>query len=176
MGQSYLIVNLDKKQFIKPHDFGDYPKLIEFGDSSGGTMFALAVLLSSGNGRGGGDLFGSKYRAAVKRYHKGRRKTCPEAPNYNDPIIGSWAGDRIVVAGEYMDLGLYLPEKYQDRNLYDHARKHWSNISADIKAVMIDAQVMAGEREATMSPDTVVGRDASGKLHWVNNPRMKVRK
>lgn len=79
MGQYYVIVNLDKKQFLHPHRFGDGLKLREFGASGEGTMMGLSVLLSDGNGRGGGDL-----------------------PSDN-PIIGSWARDRIVVAGDYAD-------------------------------------------------------------------------
>jgi hypothetical protein len=87
MGQYYLTVNLDKKQFIHPHKLGDGLKLLEFGCSSNGTMTALAVLLADGNGRGGGDL------------------------HVEDPIIGSWAGDRIVVAGDYADNGRFVTKE-----------------------------------------------------------------
>ena len=79
MGQYYKIVNIDKKQFLHPHTFGDGLKLLEFGCSAPGTMTALAVLLADGNNRGGGDL------------------------RSDHPLIGSWAGDRIVVAGDYAD-------------------------------------------------------------------------
>ena len=89
MGQYYYTVNLDKRQFLHPHKLGDGLKLIEFGDSSGGTMLALAVLLADGNGRGGGDL------------------------HVKDPIIGSWAGDRIVVAGDYADNGRFVTKEME---------------------------------------------------------------
>ena len=79
MGQYYKVVNVDKKQYLHPHRFGDGLKLLEFGCGSEGTMTGLAVLLADGNGRGGGDL------------------------HADDPIIGSWAGDRIVIAGDYAD-------------------------------------------------------------------------
>lgn len=79
MGQYYKVVNIDKKQYLHPHKLGDGLKLMEFGASAEGTMMALAVLLSDGNGRGGGDL------------------------RSRDPIVGSWAGDRIVIAGDYAD-------------------------------------------------------------------------
>jgi hypothetical protein len=91
MGQYYVIVNLDKHQYINPHNFGEGAKLMDFGASSGGAMTALAVLLADGNGRGGGDLYS------------------------NDPIIGSWAGDRIVVAGDYGDPFKFIPEDLQDK-------------------------------------------------------------
>ena len=80
MGQYYKICNLDQKEYLHPHKFGDGMKLLEFGCSSSGTMTALAVLLAEGNGRGGGDL------------------------NYDHPLIGSWAGDRIVIMGDYAGL------------------------------------------------------------------------
>src|SRR3972149_6463998 len=79
MGQYYKIVNLDKKEYLHPHKFGDGLKLLEFGCSSQGTLTALTLLLAKGNGRGGGDY-----------------------PS-NNPLIGSWAGDRIVIVGDYYD-------------------------------------------------------------------------
>jgi len=84
MGQYYRVVNLDKRQYIDPYVFGDGVKLMEFGCSGNGTMTALAVLLASSNGMGGGDL------------HLGEKSKWKAVP-------GSWAGDRIVVAGDYDD-------------------------------------------------------------------------
>lgn len=86
MGQYYLIVNIDKRQYLKPHYFGDGAKLMEFGMSSSGVLAALAVLLSDGNGRGGGDLASTH------------------------PIIGTWAGDRVVITGDYADEGAFIPD------------------------------------------------------------------
>lgn len=86
MGQYYVIVNLDAKQFLSPHACGNGAKLLEFGVSQCGIMSCLAILLADGNGRGGGDL------------------------RSENPIIGSWAGDRIVVSGDYADDGNFIPE------------------------------------------------------------------
>jgi len=81
MGQYYKVCNLDKKEFLNPHAFDDGAKLMEFGASSEGTMTALALLLADGNGRGGGDF-----------------------PTTTDNgIVGRWAGDRIIIAGDYAD-------------------------------------------------------------------------
>ena len=132
MGQYYLIANLSKRQFIYPHRFGDGLKLLEFGDSSSGTMCGLAVLLSNGNGQGGGDL------------------------DAEDPIIGSWAGDRIVVAGDYGDPGRWIadvPEEekariarkvftegYQEAsrvNLYFVARETYEDVSDQVIRAML---------------------------------------
>ena len=93
MGQYYTVVNLDKQQYLHPHAFGDGLKLLEFGCSGCGTMTALAVLLADGNGRGGGDL-----QTDNEEYQE---------------IIGSWAGDRIVVTGDYADEGKFVPEDYR---------------------------------------------------------------
>jgi len=90
MGQYYLTVNLDKGEYLDPHKFGDGLKLLEFGDSASGTMTGLATLLADGNGRGGGDL------------------------RSENPVIGSWKGDRIVVAGDYADPNNFIPEALKD--------------------------------------------------------------
>lgn len=114
MGQYYKIVNLTKKQFMNPHDFGDGAKLCEFGDSRSGVMFALAALLASGNNRGGGDI------------------------RSDDPIIGSWAGDQIAIVGDYDDEGKFgVPEEGQ--NMYSYAGDNYKNVSKDIQKAMEDA-------------------------------------
>lgn len=81
MGQYHYVVNLDKKQYLHPHRFGDGLKLLEFGYNAGGTMTALALLLgeqAADAGRGGGD----PYRDS-------------------EALVGSWAGDRIAIVGDY---------------------------------------------------------------------------
>jgi hypothetical protein len=83
MGQYHITVNLDKREFLFPHDLGDGLKLWEQAASSFGTWAALGMLLAVSNGRGGGDF-----------------ESGPE-------FYGRWAGDRIVIIGDYgeaMDL------------------------------------------------------------------------
>ena len=84
MGQAYYIVNRTKRQYLNPNRFEDGRKLMEFGASGSGTMMALAVLLADGNGRGGGDL------------------------RSESTLIGSWAGDPIVITGDYADAGKHV--------------------------------------------------------------------
>ena len=86
MGQYHLILNLDKRQCLEPHAFGEGAKLLEFGASMEGTMTALAVLLARDNGKGSGDLY-------------------PPEGTGDTELIGSWAGDRIVIAGDYGEPG-----------------------------------------------------------------------
>ena len=114
MGQYYHIVNLDKKQYLHPHKFGDGLKLREFGASGDGTMMALAALLADGNGRGGGDL------------------------HSDHPLIGSWAGDRIVIAGDYADDGRFVDNS--ERNLHTEACEQFEDISDRIREAFEDAK------------------------------------
>jgi hypothetical protein len=103
MGQYYYVANLDKKEYLHPHHCGDGPKLMEFGLSSCGNMSCLAILLADGNGRGGGDL------------------------RSDNPIVGSWAGNRIVITGDYADNGRFgAPE---DCNLMS-TMEDWRNVSS----------------------------------------------
>jgi hypothetical protein len=115
MGQYYHPANLDKKQYLHPHRFGDGLKLLEFGSSGSGTMMAMAVLLAVGNGRGGGDL------------------------HSEDSIIGSWAGDRIAVIGDYADEENDWKDVTKTKAEYDAAYKgvwgedsDWDDISEDV--------------------------------------------
>lgn len=149
MGQYYKIVNIDKKQYINPHDFDDGAKLLEFGISSFGTMSALALLLADGNNRGGGDL------------------------RSDNPIIGSWAGNRVVVAGDYADPKKHLDDKETEKlfnvvvqdnpayaeencNLYNMASKFYTNISQEaIEAMAEDEQLKSElQRREVLTDET----------------------
>jgi hypothetical protein len=80
MGQYYVVANLTKREFISPSSFMDGVKLMEFSLSGNGVLSGLSVLLASSNGQGGGDL---------------------NVDEGWDDIPGRWAGDRIVIAGDY---------------------------------------------------------------------------
>lgn len=120
MGQYYYPVNLDKRQFIHPHKFGDGLKLLEFGCSGDGTMTGLAILLSDGNNRGGGDL------------------------HSDNPIIGSWAGDRIVISGDYSDPGKFISgndegdllqycrDKQEQRDATNDQKLEWAKANCNL--------------------------------------------
>lgn len=112
MGQYYKIVNIKKKQYITPHTFGDGSKLMEFSMSANGVLAGLAILLADGNGRGGGDLHSE-----------------------ND-IVGSWAGDNIVVAGDYAEAGKFVKEPEQ--NLYEVASSEGEDISLKVLDALFD--------------------------------------
>ena len=119
MGQYYKIVNIKKKQYITPHTFGDGAKLMEFSMSASGVLAGLAILLADGNGRGGGDLHSE-----------------------ND-IIGSWAGDNIVIAGDYADAGKFVKEAGQ--NLYEVASNEGEDISVKVLEALFDDKYFFSE-------------------------------
>ena len=123
MGQYYKIVNVKKRQYLNPHMFNDGMKLMEFGMSASGTLTALAVLLADGNGRGGGDL------------------------NSDNPIIGSWAGDPIVVAGDYADQGKFLPADKSEETLYSVCEDEGEDISAKGSTAIDEILFVAKESE-----------------------------
>jgi len=120
MGQYYRVVNLDKREFLETWDFGDGAKLLEFGCSGSGIMCALAILLADGNGRGGGDL------------------DLPEEATENQKsIVGSWAGDRIVVSGDYADKGRFFQTIGEPHNLFSLCEEGvFLNISEKILEAM----------------------------------------
>jgi len=95
MGQYYKVCNITKKEFLSSHTFGDGLKLMEFTPSGSGMMTALGILLASGNNRGGGDL-----------HMDPETLKTPEGK-----LVGSWAGDKIVIAGDYDTEGLYLTKE-----------------------------------------------------------------
>jgi hypothetical protein len=144
MGQYYKAVNLDKKEFVKPHDCGEGAKLMEFGLSGMGLMSCLAILLADGNNRGGGDL------------------------RSDNPLIGSWAGDRVVITGDYADDGKFVPEgtvitdhdgdehDAEHINLYTLANEEhgFKNISADAMRALCEDSYVRGclERNAEEHP------------------------
>ncbi len=79
MGQYWVPVNLDKREFVDPHNLGTGLKLWEQIANHPGTGAALLILMAAmPERRGGGDL----------------------QPH---PIIGHWAGDRIAVVGDYAE-------------------------------------------------------------------------
>lgn len=125
MGQYYKVVNITKREFITPHAFNDGLKLMEFGLSGKGTMSGLAILLASGNGRGGGDL------------------------NSDSPVVGSWAGDQIVIAGDYGDEGLFVPDDFAG-NLYQYAGENYRDISPMVWEALLGDHYLRQEMQEEM--------------------------
>ena len=108
MGQYYKVVNTTKGQYLDPHTFGSGAKLMEFSSDGMSIMQGLAILLADGNNRGGGDLYS------------------------DNPLIGSWAGDSVIVTGDYADEGKFVPVKNRKENLYKYAHDNYEDISEEV--------------------------------------------
>lgn len=119
MGQYHLIINLDRQEFLDANDFADGDKLLEMASGQYGVLAALAFLLADGGCRGGGDL------------------------HSRHPAYGSWAGCRIVIAGDYGDAGKWLPAGIEG-NLRGFARDHFRNVGPDIITAMADEEELLG--------------------------------
>lgn len=78
MGQYHKVYNVDKKEYLRAHHLYNGLKLLEQVGFEKSTSTALFLLLANSNGRGGGDA----------------------SPH---PLIGRWAGDRIVIQGDYAE-------------------------------------------------------------------------
>lgn len=120
MGQYHYLINHSKKQYIHPHKIGNGLKLREQVGWEYSTSTALFMLLAASNGRGGGDFQG------------------------DSPLIGSWAGDRVSVLGDYAEKddlkrSRELISKQTDaKHLMDndYIEKHYRDISADVRKMM----------------------------------------
>lgn len=80
MGQYHKVYNVTKREFIHPRRIENGLKLMEQVGHDRSTSTALFLLLANSNGRGGGDA----------RPHD---------------LIGRWAGDRILIQGDYAEKG-----------------------------------------------------------------------
>lgn len=106
MGQYHKVYNLDKREFIHAHDIDNGLKLLEQcgPGATPTTSDAVWLLLANSNGRGGGD-----------------------APKH--PMVGRWAGDRLVVQGDYA-------EERDTAYLTEEQREAYTNISAEVKGLL----------------------------------------
>jgi len=104
MGQYHKVVNLDKREFIHPHELGSGLKQWEQIANNPGTPHALFILCCCSNGRGGGDF--DLYRNAHGAGRTSRAADEPLEAPYQETalaVIGRWAGDRIAVVGDYTE-------------------------------------------------------------------------
>lgn len=104
MGQYHVVYNKDKKEFVHAHRIGNGLKLMEQVGWDQSTSTALFLLLANSNGRGGGDA-------------------------NEHPMIGRWAGDRVVIQGDYAeptDTGFITEEE----------KNEYKDISPEVKDLL----------------------------------------
>lgn len=106
MGQYHTIYNKTKKEYFR---IGG-AKLWE--QSHSATAAALLLLLSNSNGRGGGDFNVYSKKDKLSNSEKLRQI-------YIDEVSGRWAGDEIVVQGDYAEEKdkAYISKKEVFRNI-----------------------------------------------------------
>ncbi len=100
MGQYHVLYNTDKKEYVHAHRIDNGLKLLEQVGFEKSTATALFLLVANSNGRGGGDA------------------------NEHE-LIGRWAGDRIVVQGDYAEEG-------DQAYITDAERETYTDISAQV--------------------------------------------
>lgn len=129
----FIVVNFDKKEYITPEAFGDKSDLEGILTSyDNGVQTALAVLLSDGNGRGGGDL------------------------HCDSPVVGSWAGDRVAVLDELATCPVLSEPGLEDVELQKQFKKLGRDISKEVVAAIIAGEgsrsVLAGLNDSLVIP------------------------
>ena len=141
MGQYHRIVNTTKKEFLHPHKMGAGLKFLEWTFSEN-YMTAFALLLSADNGKGLGD----------HKAHVG-----------GGTIAGSWAGDNIVIAGDYGEENVEVPverrrEGIEERwpSLKDDQTMFSLFSACDVDSEYTDVSVLA-LRMLCEDPDTEKG-------------------
>ena len=113
MGQYFILANLDKKEYINPHNLGGGLKFWEW--CANNPARVVPFLLRKSSEGGGGDI------------------------QFESKVAGRWAGDRIVLIGDY-----------DKSKLYDRVSKTFKEIS---KLVRPDFNKFIEIKEYKVTPD-----------------------
>lgn len=108
MGQYHILVNLDKREIVNPHNIGLGLKQYEHTGIEGSLSDAMYLLVMSSPASGGGDF--------------------PEI----EGMSGRWCGDRVVVLGDYT-LPNAIPGVEDANALYDIASRAYTDISDGVR-------------------------------------------
>jgi hypothetical protein len=141
MGQYWVVVNLDKHEFVMPHQLGSGLKLWEQLANNPGTGAALIILCAAmPEPRGGGDFDLEENWHGPERIDMSGVGIMPETyPAIASRTIGRWAGDRIALVGDYAQDEDLAPE-HQASSIYsrcsEDAEEAYLNISDDVATVI----------------------------------------
>lgn len=119
MGQYWITVNLDKREFINPHKVATGLKLWEQLANHPGTGAALIILTAAmPEVRGGGDFDLEKnWHGPEREFPEHNITPGPMPDDYSEiarRTIGRWAGDRIALIGDYAERSDLAPEHDAD--------------------------------------------------------------
>lgn len=143
MGQYWMVVNLDKKEYVSPHRLGSGLKLWEQLANHPSTGEALIVLCAAmPEYRGGGDFdLTQNWHGPERRFpeHNATPGPMPEDyPTVAGRTIGRWAGDRIALVGDYAQ-DTDLPAEFEAGQIYDRLDdpgSGWVDVSDDVCRVI----------------------------------------
>lgn len=130
MGQYHATYNKTKREFISGHGLSCGAKLLEQAFTPHYAA-GLMVLLCNSNGRGGGDLtpagdYVEKTKGKYGMIFKEKRGFAKFNSALRE-VQGRWAGDEIVIQGDYAEEGDpgFIPEKERDeyKNISDLVAK-----------------------------------------------------
>lgn len=121
MGQYGIYVNLDRRQYICPSAFGDSAKFLE-ASAGGGVLTALLALLVSGNVGGTGEFGRPLHKLSPEEQRRWPDDAELRTPTALYGVVGSWAGDRVLIAGDYGKDGhmLKMKDRRRTRELLQH--------------------------------------------------------
>jgi hypothetical protein len=106
MGQYHVLVNLDKREMVNPHEIGLGAKQYEHTGIEGSLADAMYLLTMSSPANGGGDF--------------------PLIEN----ISGRWCGDRVLIVGDYTT---EIPGFEDASSLYLLAKTNYVDLSPEIR-------------------------------------------
>jgi hypothetical protein len=136
MGQYWIPVNLDKKEFIHPHKLATGLKLWEQVANFPGTPCAVFILTAAYyQKRGGGDLdLDENWHGRERDYKTHGTTAAPfnkeDYPKIAKSIIGRWAGDRIAIVGDYAEDTDLAPE-HKASTIYDRCHPETEEVESD---------------------------------------------
>ncbi len=112
----YLVVNFDRKEYIRPEAFGESADMKSVIESYDGVMLGLTILLADSNNRGGGDL------------------------RSDAEIIGTWSGNRIAIVDDVVTHAAYCEPGMEHVPLQQQVLALGKDVSKDVIAAIIEGE------------------------------------
>lgn len=160
MGQYWIPVNLDKREYIHPHNLGGGLKLAEQLGTYPGTGAALIILCAAmPETRGGGDLdLEENWHGPERKFPEHNTKPGPMPEAYRvvaQRTIGRWAGDRIALVGDYAEAE-DLPSVHQANLIFSLCES--PDEIAD-RIFCLRERARKGDNDATLAADALAAAE-----------------